>query len=61
MRRHKRGFEQMTNTCGKAIAVAMLCLGFLLGHALAQGGGELRFCLRTEPKTFCLLYTSRCV
>jgi len=29
----------------------MICLGFLLGHVLAQGG-ELRFCLRTEPKTF---------
>ncbi len=52
MRRHKSGFEQMTNTCGTAISVAMLCLGFLLGHAVAQGGGELRFCLRTEPKTF---------
>jgi peptide/nickel transport system substrate-binding protein len=29
-----------------------MCLGFLLGQAVAQGGGELRFCLRTEPKTF---------
>lgn len=38
--------------CGKAIAVAMLCLAGLLSQALAQGGGELRFCLRTEPKTF---------
>jgi peptide/nickel transport system substrate-binding protein len=52
MKRDKRGFDKMTNTCGKAIAVAMLCLSFLLGHAVAQGGGELRFCLRTEPKTF---------
>jgi peptide/nickel transport system substrate-binding protein len=24
----------------------------LLGHAVAQGGGELKFCLRMEPKTF---------
>jgi peptide/nickel transport system substrate-binding protein len=29
-----------------------ICLGCLLGQAVAQGGGELRFCLRTEPKTF---------
>jgi peptide/nickel transport system substrate-binding protein len=50
MKRHKNSFDKMTN--GKAIAVAMLCLGFLLGHAVAQDGGELRFCLRTEPKTF---------
>ncbi len=52
MKRHGNSFEKMANPCGKAIAVAVLCLGFLLGHALAQGGGELRFCLRTEPKTF---------
>ena len=36
----------------KAIAVVTLWLGVLLGCALAQGGGELRFCLRSEPKTF---------
>jgi peptide/nickel transport system substrate-binding protein len=42
---------KMANPCGKAIAVAVLCLGFLLGLAVAQGG-ELRFCLRAEPKTF---------
>jgi peptide/nickel transport system substrate-binding protein len=51
MKRHKNGFEKMVNPRGKAIALAALCLGCLLGHALAQGG-ELRFCLRTEPKTF---------
>ncbi len=28
----------------------MLCLGILMGSAVAQG--ELRFCLRSEPKTF---------
>jgi peptide/nickel transport system substrate-binding protein len=42
----------MMKPCGKAIAIAVLCLGSLLGHAAAQGGGELRFCLRAEPKTF---------
>jgi peptide/nickel transport system substrate-binding protein len=51
MKRYKSSFDKMTNTCGKAVAVAMLSLGFLLVHAVAQGG-ELRFCLRTEPKTF---------
>ena len=52
MKRHKNKLEKMANPCGKAIAVAVLCLGFLLGHAAAQGGGELTFCLRSEPKTF---------
>ncbi len=42
----------MASPSGKAIAVALLCLGLLLGHAAAQGGGELKFCLRMEPKTF---------
>jgi peptide/nickel transport system substrate-binding protein len=37
-------------TCRKTILVAMACLGILTGSALAQG--ELRFCLRSEPKTF---------
>jgi len=35
---------------GKAIAVAAFCLAALTGGALAQG--QLRFCLRSEPKTF---------
>ena len=51
MKHHKNSFTKLTNPCGKAIAIALLCLGCLLGHAVAQGG-ELRFCLRTEPKTF---------
>jgi peptide/nickel transport system substrate-binding protein len=51
MKRHKNSFPKMVNPCGKAIAIAVLCLGSLLGHAVAQGG-ELRFCLRAEPKTF---------
>ena len=52
MKRHGAKSKQSVNPCGKAIALALLCLGSFLGHALAQGGGELRFCLRTEPKTF---------
>ena len=50
MKRHKSNLEKMVKPYGKSIAIALLCLG-MLGHALAQGG-ELRFCLRTEPKTF---------
>ena len=52
MKRFKNRLGKMVNPCGKAIAAAILCVGFLLGHAMAQGGGELRFCLRAEPKTF---------
>ncbi len=36
--------------CRKAILKSMVCLGVLAASALAQG--ELRFCLRSEPKTF---------
>ncbi len=50
--RHETKLKQSVNPCGMVIAVAVLCLGSLLGQALAQSGGELRFCLRTEPKTF---------
>jgi peptide/nickel transport system substrate-binding protein len=41
-------------TTGKMILAATACLFLLLGTAEAQGGGggELRFCLRAEPKTF---------
>lgn len=34
------------------IAVSVVFLWSLLGQAWGQGGGELRFCLRAEPKTF---------
>ena len=52
MKRHENSFEKMMKPCGNAIAIAVLCLGSFVGHAAAQGGGELRFCLHTEPKTF---------
>jgi peptide/nickel transport system substrate-binding protein len=52
MKRHENNSKKMMKPGGKAIAIAVLCLGSLLGDAVAQGGGELRFCLRTEPKTF---------
>ena len=51
MHREKK-LKRLVNPCKKAIAVAALCLGLLLGQVLAQGGGQLRFCLRSEPKTF---------
>jgi peptide/nickel transport system substrate-binding protein len=35
---------------GKTLAVSALCLGALVANSAAQG--ELRFCLRSEPKTF---------
>jgi peptide/nickel transport system substrate-binding protein len=34
------------------LVLIILCLGSLLGRAWAQGAGELRFCIRMEPKTF---------
>jgi peptide/nickel transport system substrate-binding protein len=49
MKRHGENSEVIS--ARKAIAVALICLGTLLGHAAAQGG-ELRFCLHNEPKTF---------
>jgi peptide/nickel transport system substrate-binding protein len=44
--------KQLINACGKTLVVALLCLGSFPGIALGQGGGELRFCLHSEPKTF---------
>jgi len=52
MKHHKNTIGNLATPYAKAIAIAMLCLTSLLGHSLAQGGGELRFCLRSEPKTF---------
>src|SRR6202140_3042326 len=43
---------QMARTYGKALANIVICLGLLTAHVAAQAGGELKFCLRTEPKTF---------
>lgn len=49
---HEKRVGEMASAWGKAIAVTVICLVSLLKPAAAQGGGELRFCLRTEPKTF---------
>jgi peptide/nickel transport system substrate-binding protein len=44
--------QQMAIIYGKRLANIVVCLGFLTAHVAAQAGGELNFCLRTEPKTF---------
>jgi peptide/nickel transport system substrate-binding protein len=52
MKRYQNEVKELTHRWPRAFAVALICLCSLLGHAFAQGGGELRFCLRAEPKTF---------
>src|SRR5690349_21663800 len=47
---HRRGVIAMLATCKRAMSTSALCLGLLIGSAAGQG--ELRFCLRSEPKTF---------
>ncbi len=42
----------MKKSCMKTMVAALIAFNLLAAHALAQGGGELRFCLRMEPKTF---------
>jgi len=49
MKWHIRNSER--SACWQAIAITAICLA-LAAQATAQGGGELRFCLRAEPKTF---------
>jgi peptide/nickel transport system substrate-binding protein len=51
MKRHANMWGNMAKTCGKALAIIAICLGTFTGQAGAQGGGELKFCLRMEPKT----------
>ncbi|MGA7378195.1 MAG: ABC transporter substrate-binding protein [Candidatus Sulfotelmatobacter sp.] len=42
----------MTKTYGRTAAIIAICLSSLATQLVAQNGGELRFCLRMEPKTF---------
>jgi peptide/nickel transport system substrate-binding protein len=51
MIRCQRRLEGMSRNCGRAALFAALCLGFLTVRGHAQGG-ELKFCVRMEPKTF---------
>jgi peptide/nickel transport system substrate-binding protein len=39
-------------TFSLSLSLGFLCICFLSSFAQGQSGGELRFCLRTEPKTF---------
>ncbi|HET9305722.1 MAG TPA: ABC transporter substrate-binding protein, partial [Candidatus Sulfotelmatobacter sp.] len=41
---------KMVSVSRRALLAALVCLGILGSSAVAQG--ELRFCLRAEPKTF---------
>ena len=52
MKGRERMWGQMAKTYGKSIAVIVICLASFAGHVVAQSGGELKFCLRMEPKTF---------
>ena len=47
---HRKRLVVMATHFKKTIVISMLGLGILTGSAFAQG--ELRFCLRSEPKTF---------
>lgn len=38
--------------CRRNFLRFLLCFAFMVGAVSAQGGNELRFCLRAEPKTF---------
>ena len=46
----KRSCQSVLMKSGNSVAIALLGLATLAGSALAQG--QLRFCLRSEPKTF---------
>ena len=46
----REGLAVMRTVGRNTIAVSILCLGILAASAMGQG--ELRFCLRSEPKTF---------
>ena len=46
----REGLAVMRTVARNTIAVSILCLGILAASAMGQG--ELRFCLRSEPKTF---------
>lgn len=48
----KKQLQVIATRCRKPITMVVLCLAFLLPQAVAQGGGQLRFCLHSEPKTF---------
>jgi peptide/nickel transport system substrate-binding protein len=44
--------KRTAQTYSRIAAIIAICLSSLATRLSAQNGGELRFCLRTEPKTF---------
>jgi peptide/nickel transport system substrate-binding protein len=52
MRRPENMWNLMTTRFGRAVALTAISLSCFAGRIAAQNGGELRFCLHTEPKTF---------
>ena len=48
----RRNLAKKTRACLQVILIALICVGTLSRSAVALGGGELKFCLRMEPKTF---------
>jgi peptide/nickel transport system substrate-binding protein len=52
MNRYGRLSGKMAKKQARSIALITIALVCLAGQAIAQSGGELRFCLRMEPKTF---------
>ena len=52
MRRPEKMWNLMTKRFGRAVAVLAISLSLFARHVAAQNGGELKFCLRMEPKTF---------
>jgi peptide/nickel transport system substrate-binding protein len=51
MNRHKKQSDKLARRWAGTIAAAVIFLCSVLGRSSAQGG-ELRFCLHSEPKTF---------
>ena len=43
---------KVKSACERGIWITLVCVATLSRFASAQGGGELKFCLRMEPKTF---------
>src|ERR1700734_3203358 len=48
----KTTWKSMTKTYFGTVAIIAICVSSLAARLAAQNGGELRFCLRMEPKTF---------
>ena len=52
MKSQNKMCKRMARTYSRTVAIIAICVSTLAPHLSAQSGGELRFCLRMEPKTF---------